>query len=160
MKRTLATSVFIMLVTSALLGQNAKPWLEWNMKETTKILNDSAWAQTQLDTKETDDATGAVTNTGSRNMVPRDASKDSPSAITSYIKYYIRLLSARPVRQAVVRKLMLDSPDMDAQRKDQLKSFAEANTSDYIVIAVAAEAKDRSMGGEAMRRFALQPWIR
>lgn len=148
--------IFLMLLaSSALIAQTGKPWLEWNMKETTKILNDSAWSQTQLETKEAEGASAAITNTGSsRTMVPRDASKDSPGAITSYIKYYVRLLSAKPVRQAVVRKLMLDSPEMDAERQEQLKSFAEATTSDFIVVAVVAEAKDPSLGRDASQAFA------
>ena len=145
---------FMFLASSALIAQTGKPWLEWNMKETTKILNDSAWSQTQLETKEAEGASAAITNTGSsRTMVPRDASKDSPGAITSYIKYYVRLLSAKPVRQAVVRKLMLDSPEMDAERKEQLKSFAEASTSDFIVVAVVAEAKDQATGRDALQAF-------
>src|SRR5215813_4912118 len=120
MTRITSILVLMFLATSALLAQTGKPWLEWNMKETTKILNDSAWGQTQLETKEADVASAAITNTGSsRTMVPRDASKDSPGAITSYIKYYIRLLSAKPVRQAVVRKVMLDSPEMGAAQKEQ-----------------------------------------
>jgi hypothetical protein len=154
MTRITSMLFFMFLATSALIAQTGKPWLEWNMKETTKVLNDSAWGQTQLETKEAEGAATAITNTGSsRTMVPRDASKDSPGAITSYIKYYIRLLSAKPVRQAVVRKLMLDSPDMDAARKEQLKSFADATTSDFIVVAVVAEAKDQSMGRDALQAF-------
>lgn len=154
MTRTASMLFVIFFATSALIAQTGKPWLEWNVKETTKILNDSAWGQTQLETKQADEGSGAITNTGSsRNMVPRDASKDSPGAITSYIKYYVRLLSAKPVRQAVVRQLILDSPDMDVERKKQLKSFAEATTSDFIVVAVVAEAKDRSMGNEALQAF-------
>ena len=155
MTRITAIFFFIFLATSALIAQTGKPWLEWNMKETTKILNDSAWGQTQLETKEADSGAAAITNTGSsRTMVPRDASKDTPGAITSYIKYYIRLLSAKPVRQAIVRKLILESPEIDAERKEQLKSFAEASTSDFIVVAVVAEAKDKSLGEEASRAFA------
>ena len=155
MTRITAMLLFMFLATSALIAQAGKPWLEWNMKETTKVLNDSAWGQTQLETKEADSGAAAITNTGSsRTMVPRDASKDSPGAITSYIKYYIRLLSAKPVRQAIVRKLMLDSPDMDAGHKEQLKSFAEARTSDFIVVAVVAEAKDGSIGQDAVQAFA------
>jgi hypothetical protein len=154
MRRT-ASMLFVMFfATSALIAQTGKPWLEWNMKETTKILSDSPWGQTQLETKQADPGSAAVTNTGSsRNMIPRDAGKDSPGAITSYIKYYIRLLSAKPVRQAFVRKLILDSPGMDEERSKQLKSFAEATTSDFIVVAVVAEAKDKSMGGEALQAF-------
>lgn len=155
MKRTALIFVVMIFATSALIAQTGKPWLEWNMKETTKILNDSAWGQTQLETKEAEAGAAAVTNTGSsRNMVPRDPSKDAPGAITSYIKYYIRLLSAKPVRQAVVRKLLLDSPEMDAERKSQLQSFAQATTSDFIVVAVVAEAKDKAMGDAAARAFA------
>jgi hypothetical protein len=154
MARIISIVFLMFLATSALIAQSGKPWLEWNMKETTKILNDSAWSQTQLETKEAESASAAITNTGSsRTMVPRDASKDSPGAITSYIKYYIRLLSAKPVRQAIVRKLMLESPDMTGEQKEQLKSFADATTPDYIVVAVVAEAKDRSLGGEALKAF-------
>jgi len=136
----MSRTVLIVFAISVLLGQTSKSWLEWNMKETTKVLNDSAWAETQLETKQADNSSAAITNTGSsRNMVPRDASKDAPGAITSYIKYYIRLLSAKPVRQAVVRKLMLDTPDMDEERKKQFHSFAEAPASDFIVVAVVAD---------------------
>ena len=154
MRKAAIVFSFMVFATSALVAQNTKPWLEWSMKDTTKILNDSAWGQTQLETKEASGESSAITNTGSsRTMVPKDASKDSPGAITSYIKYYIRLLSAKPIRQAVVRKILLDAPDMDAQRKEQLKGFAEASSSDFIVVAVVAEAKDRSMGGEALQAF-------
>lgn len=154
MESDMSRTVLILFAISVVFGQTGKSWLEWNMKETTKILNDSAWAETQLETKQADSSSAAITNTGSsRNMVPRDASKDAPGAITSYIKYYIRLLSAKPIRQAVVRKLMLDTPDMDEERKKQLKSFADAPTSDFIVVAVVAEAKDRSMGAEASEAF-------
>src|SRR3954470_18044885 len=90
MSRTVQMLFVIFFATSALIAQSGKPWLEWNTKEATKILNESAWAQTQLETREADGAATAITNTGSsRTMVPRDASKDAPGAITSYIKYYI-----------------------------------------------------------------------
>ena len=154
MTRT-ALILFVMIfATSALIAQTGKPWVEWNLKETTKVLNDSAWGHTQLETREAEGGAAAITNTGSsRSMTPRDASKSAPGAITSYIKYYIRLLSAKPVRQAVVRKLILETPEIDAERQNQLKAFAEATTSDFIVVAVVAEAKDPTMGGEAAQAF-------
>lgn len=154
MTRTGSIICVLFFAASALIAQTGKPWLEWNMKDTTKVLNDSAWGQTQLETKQADGGSAAITNTGSsRNMVPRDPSKDAPGAITSYIKYYIRLLSAKPIRQAVVRKVILDSPEMEEERKTQLLAFAEATSSDFIVVAVAAEAKDTSTGGEALQAF-------
>lgn len=154
MTKTTSLLLILLLTATSVVAQRAKPWMEWNMKETINILTDSPWGRTQLETKEAERGSTAVTNTGSSaTMVPRDASKEAPGAITSYIKYYIRLLSAKPVRQAIVRKLILEAPDMATERKEQLTAFSEAATSDFIVIAVVAEAKDRSMGDEAIKAF-------
>ncbi len=154
-KTVLAFSVALALGMIAMAQKEMKPWTEWSMKETTKILNDSAWGQTQLETKEADGGTSAITNTtgSARSMTPKDASKDTPGAITSYIKYFIRFLSARPIRQAVVRKLQLEQPSIFEKQAEQLKSFTEISSADYIVIAVVAEAKDPSMGGAALQAF-------
>src|SRR2546423_14280288 len=107
MNKSVIAGIIALILASVVVSQDkTKPWTEWNIKETTKILSDSGWAQTQLETKQAEEATSAVTNTtgSSRSMTPRDASKDTPGAITSYIKYFVRLLSAKPIRQAVVRK--------------------------------------------------------
>lgn len=156
MTKSVVVVVIALLLASVATSQDKmKPWTEWNMKETTRILSDSAWAQTQTQTKEAEGSTSAITTTtGSpRSMTPKDPSKDTPGAITSYIKYFIRLLSAKPIRQAVVRKLQLEQPAVYAQQAEALNAFAEVTSSDYIVIAVAAEAKDQSMGAAAQQAF-------
>jgi hypothetical protein len=35
------------MLAAAATAQKNKPWTEWKLKETEKILNDSPWAQTQ-----------------------------------------------------------------------------------------------------------------
>jgi len=140
--------------TVASAQKEMKPWTEWNAKEAAKILNDSAWGQTQLETVQANEQTTAVTNTGSsRNMTPRDASQPPPGSIDSYIKYFIRFLSAKPIRQAVVRKLQLENPTMDPQKAERLNSWVDLSSNEYIVIAVSAEAKDKSLGGGAAQAF-------
>ena len=64
MRRITAIPFLMFLATAALIAQTGKPWLEWNAKETTKVLNDSAWGQTQLETKEAEGESDAITNTG------------------------------------------------------------------------------------------------
>lgn len=154
MKKFALILIPVFFVASVHAQKETKPWTEWSLKETTRMLNDSPWGQTQLETKEAQSSTSAITSNGSsRSMTPMDPGKDAPGAITSYIKYFVRFLSAKPIRQAVVRKLQLEDPKMDQQRLEQLKSFAENASSDFIVIAVVAEAKDRSMGTAAQQAF-------
>jgi len=152
MYRIISITIAILIMCAMIAAQ--KSWNEWTMKETTKMLNESPWGQTQLETRQAEEPVGAITNNGSsRSMTPRDPGKDSPGQIVSYIKYFVRFLSAKPIRQAVVRKLELENPGMDAQRVEQLQAFAGASSNDFIVVAVAAEAKDQSTGAVAQQAF-------
>jgi hypothetical protein len=128
-----------------------KPWTEWSKKDVQKILNDSAWGQTQLETLEASSSTGAITSTAA--PLNRNAAQPAPGAVTSSIRYFIRFLSARPIRQAVVRKVQLEQPSLDPAMAERLRAFVEMNTSDFIVIAVSAEASDKQMGGSAIQAF-------
>jgi hypothetical protein len=155
MHRIIFVIIATLLMCAVLLAQkDSRLWNEWTMKETTKMLNECPWGQTQLETRQAEEPVGAITNNGSsRTMTPRDPGKDSPGQIVSYIKYFVRFLSAKPIRQAVVRKLELENPGMDAQRVEQLRAFAGASSNDFIVVSVAAEAKDQSTGGRAQQAF-------
>src|SRR5262249_46725332 len=100
MYKIISITIVMLLMCAVLVAQ--KSWNDWTMKETTKMLNESPWGQTQLETRQAEEPVGAITNNGSsRGMNQRDPGKDSPGAITSYIKYFVRFLSAKPIRQAV-----------------------------------------------------------
>ena len=148
--------VCVCVVTLALgLAVNAQKgqWTDWTQKDVLKILNDSAWGQTQVETEQASGSTAAVTGTTDKAQLNRDASKPTTGSVTGYVKYFIRFLSSRPVRQAVARKLQLEQPSMDPKMTEQLKVFAEAAATDYIVVSVVAEASDKKMGGAAMQAF-------
>lgn len=131
--------------------KETKPWTEWTQKDVQRVLNDSAWAQTQVETEKARGSTAAVTSNA--EPMNRDASKPTDGSVTGYIKYFIRFLSARPIRQAVVRRLQLQQPSMDPKMTEQLKTFAETGSTDYIVVSAAAEASDQKMGGSAIQAF-------
>src|SRR5215471_8599277 len=127
--RTLSTA-FALVVMGALAIATAqkadKNWTEWSKKDAQKILDDSPWGQTQTDTdtsqmfySPTQDPQrmGRTSNDGSR--LAQGATNQSVN-----VKYHVRFFSARPVRQALARIMLLDQqppPEMVAK----LKNFAE-----------------------------------
>jgi len=131
--------------------KETKPWAQWTQKDVQRVLNDSAWAQTQVETEKASGSTSAVTSNA--EPMNRDASKPVQGSVTGYVKYFIRLLSARPIRQAVVRKLQLERTSTDPRINEQLKTFAESSSSDFIVVSVAAEASNQKIGGTAIQAF-------
>ena len=121
-----------------------KPWTEWSKKDAEKVLNDSPWAQTQTETDTSQmtyspTAAGRATDAGERNQA-------------TYIKYRIRFYSARPIRQALMRSILIDMKDsLDQQTAERMKNFAEAQSNDSIIITVSPESKDGRVSGPAMQ---------
>ena len=150
MTRIVCACVVTLAIGLAVSGQKGQ-WTDWTQKDVLKVLNDSAWGQTQVETEQASGSTGAITTTTDKEKLSRDASKPTTGAVTGYIKYFIRFLSARPIREAVVRKLQLEQPSM--AMTEQLKAFAETGSTDYIVVSVLAEASDKKMAGSAMQAF-------
>lgn len=123
-----------------------KPWTEWSKKDAEKVLNDSAWGQTQTETDTSQmtyspTAAGRASDTGERNQA-------------TYVKYRIRFFSSRPIRQALMRSIMLDMKDsLDAQAAERMKNFAEAQSSESIILTVSYESKDGRASGAAGQAF-------
>src|SRR5262249_31701140 len=135
-----------------------KPWTEWSEKDFNKILNDSAWGQTQT---ETDTSEMFYTpNSQNRNPIsnrPLDSAGGSNNDRSTQgqlnqataINYRIRLLTPKPTRQALAGRAQIQNPAL----ADQLKAFAEQQTDKYIVVAVDYDSKDRRFSGPAMQVF-------
>ena len=64
-----------------------KCWMQWTLQDAQKILDDSAWGQTQINTENTVSTPGAI-------EVQR-------------VNLRVRFLSAKPIRQALLRILEL-----------------------------------------------------
>jgi hypothetical protein len=167
---TLTLIVICTLAAAAGAQKKAKPWTEWSDKEAKKILDDSAWGQTQTETSTSEmvftpkSATGRAsrnapgdvgsTSTGgtSSGGSPTDDSQGSYNQATS-IKYHIRFLSAKPVREAVARTVLSAQKSADAKLTEQLQQFVDRSFDEWIVVSVVAEAKDQRFSGSAMQIF-------
>jgi hypothetical protein len=154
MKRVLFIILMIAICAFSALGQKSKPWTELTEKEVAKILNDSPWGQTQTEGEETrPEQTSAITQVAAQGSANRQLSREGEAPETRpsrVIRYRARFLSAKPVRGAFARFLVLKKPDADQTLSTQLQGFVDRDFSDYVVVAVTPEAADPKLVGPTM----------
>jgi hypothetical protein len=152
---TLALVFALSLLATA--QKKYKPWNEWSDKEVTKMLNESPWGQTQTETNTSEmffnptndrSARGAA-NSGGTGGFGGTNDRNSQGALNQAVNvnFRIRFLSAKPVRQAFARRLILQNPQAEAQ----LKTFAEQSSNDWIVVAVDYDSGDQRFTGRVMQ---------
>jgi hypothetical protein len=162
------TVLTLLLVVSICTAQD-KPWGEWSKTDAEKILNHSAWGQTQTDTatgemvytptspRAVDTSTrpenvrGGVTDrqTVNNNRIVQGATNQALS-----VNYHIRFLSAKPVRQAFLRVVELTQKKPDPEMLSGLRAFVERDFGEYIVVAVTFDSTDGRYSGPAGQAFA------
>jgi hypothetical protein len=157
MRRILFACSIIILFAASIAAQKTKPWTEWTEKDAAKILNDSAWGQTQTEGGETSSqpsSTSAITQTtagrredqniGAAARVESGEKKDTAMSM----HYRVRLLSAKPIRAALVR--MIELQGAPPEKVAQWRPFVDRDFGDYIVITVTMDGNDRKRMGLAM----------
>src|SRR5689334_1506108 len=141
MKVVSACFVVLMLV-SATFAQKQKPWSEWSKKDVEKTLNDSAWGQTQTEgggNNQAQSSEGAITQVASQGSANRQITRTGESGETkpsTVVKYHVRFLSAKPVRAAFARMVLLSRAQSDENLTGQLQGFVDRDMADYIVVSV------------------------
>lgn len=66
------------------------------------------------------------------------------------VTFHVRLFSAKPIRQAFARKMLLSNP---AVKPEQLNSFINGDFTEYIIVAVTAESSDRRLAMPIVQTF-------
>jgi hypothetical protein len=144
---------------AVLSAQQTKPWSEWSKKDVEKTLNDSPWAQTQTETDTSEmnysPTVSKTTNARKEDTRITDASKVESGAENApvFVKYRIRLLSAKPVREALARMVMSAQQSPNPQLAEQLQGFVDRDFSEYVVVAVTVEASDQRHSGPVAQAF-------
>jgi hypothetical protein len=155
MTRMLFAALALMLALSlSAVAQTAKPWTEWSEKDAAKILNDSPWGQTQTEKKEAaPSANDAISRNGSR-MQGGMASTNGESGqaqVDNAVRFRARFLSAKPVRSAFARVLVLRKQPADEALVTQLQGFIDRDFADYVVVTLMVEAADNRLVAPAMQ---------
>jgi hypothetical protein len=165
LKRMTAALAFASLLSAGAGAQKQKPWTEWTKNDAEKILNDSPWGQTQVETDTSEMFyTPTTQGQGAQNSPARGAAAGAAGGSDSLgsgravegalnqstsIKFHIRWFSSRPVRRAMARQVALSQ----GQLTDQLRHFADGPSDKRTVIAVTFEASDQRFGGKVLQAF-------
>ena len=128
---------------------NKKPYTEWSEKEATKLLNDSPWGQTQV-FSDTSNEFGRGVARGSVGTVDNRSGDYS----AHHLNIRIRFLSAKPIRQAFSRMILLGQKgQVPDQLAAQLNAFATQEFPDYIIVSVDADANESKSELREFRTF-------
>jgi hypothetical protein len=150
-KMLLFITVFAVLFVGTAAQKKYKPWNEWSDKDALKMLNDSAWGQTQTETNTSEMFYNPTTQGGRGASSDRNAQGATNQAVN--VNYRIRFLSAKPIRQAFARSILLQQKSPNTELEERLKAFAEQKTQEWIVLAVDFDETDRRFSGPAMQIF-------
>ena len=167
MKKAIFAALIISLLLSAGTAQN-KPWAEWTKVEADKILKNSPWAQTQTDTDTSEmmysptsqsglsssTRSGTLGTTTDRQSVNNNRVAQGANNQAISVNYHVRLLSAKPVRQAFMRVIEITQKEPDKELLNGLRSFVDRDFSDFIVVAVTFDSTDGRFSGPALQAFA------
>lgn len=151
----------LLLATSVSLNsaqKRLKPWQEWSRKDAEAILNDSPWGKTQTDTDISEmmfrPQAAPDARSGASNSDPLRDERGGSTNQASVVKYRIRFLSAKPVRQAFARLISLDQPDENSKVKASLNEFVARQFDRWIAVSVGFESRDQRYSGVAVQAFA------
>jgi len=134
------------IVNVALAQEKSKPWTEWSKKDAEKILNDSAWGQTQTIAGSDSASTSAITKTqGAGNESVSRSGQSGESMGTKSINYRVRFLTAKPIREAFARMVVLSQPNAGKELTDQLQGFIDRDFGKYLVVAFIVDSSDPKM---------------
>jgi hypothetical protein len=134
-QRLLVIVVLLLVFAGSASAQwDKKPYTEWSDKDATKILNNSAWGQTQT-------LTDTSNMTGNNRA---DSAQSRISDVTS-VNFRIRFLSSKPIRQAFSRIIELQQKgEVNEQLAKQLSSLANADFPDYAIVSVLCDSQSQS----------------
>ena len=174
--RKIAIAALLMgLVTLSAIAQNqSRPWSEWCKKDAEKMLNDSPWAQVQVETNASEmiysPTTGSAPSLSTTPMTrppatireeqaDRNARRGTEGAYNGPVNtsYQIRFLSAKPIREAFANLILLQQSGSSAEDqqkiKKQMQEFVDRNYGDFVVVTVSYTSSDGRLTGKAFQNF-------
>lgn len=134
--------------------QKTRPWIEWSKNEAEKLLSESPWTRTQVDTDLSEMFYKPTANSAIFRNAPNSSARLEEGATNQEVKtrYHIRFFSARPVRQALARLFELRQK-LDERVILNLRTFAEIESTNFIILTVTFESSDQRAAAKVMQTF-------
>lgn len=156
MKRTLFACLILTLAACSVFAQNEKPWSEWTKKNAEKILNDSSWGQTFTVGGTETTSTSAITSTASNGNANREINRSGESGApkaSSAMNYRVRFLTAKPIREAFSRMVLLSAEKPSPELPTQLQGFVDRDFGNYLVVVVSIDSENARAAAGALMGF-------
>jgi hypothetical protein len=157
---SVAAGLLSLLLIGSGIAQKSKKWTEWNKQETQKMLENSPWAKMQTDTDTSEQMYSPTTQpgvNGARTTSNDDTRlKEGATNQATNVNYAVRFFSARPIREALIRTLLLNNAGTDAATITQYQAWAEAKAQGSIIVTVsfkAGQGSDQRTIGPVMQAF-------
>jgi hypothetical protein len=130
------------LAVAATSWKNLEPFDQWSMDKAVKVLNDSPWAKQQTFTR-------VIRGVGSGISGEKEI----------YNTFYVRFLSARPIREAYARVKQIQhgydtmSPEEKLRFEEALSPGLDLDVSKWIVLTVSFRSNDPNEESRVRRFF-------
>jgi len=161
---SLAALATILVAALTASGQkDNKSWMELPKKDAERMLADSPWSQTQVDTDASEmfysptrqgspsvGRANVTTPTGQQGVNNNRADRGAVNQVVN-VSYRICFLSARPIRQAFAKMILSRQHEPDDRLVSQLQAFVERDFSPYVVIAVSVDSNDQRFSAPIMQ---------
>ena len=158
MKKLSLSILLLAIVIADTSNAQKKPWQEWSRKDAETILNDSSWGKTQIETDISEmmfrPQAAPDPRTGASNADPLRDERGGATNQATEVRYRIRFLSARPIRQAFARLIALDQTTEDPKVKVYMNDFVERRFDKWIAVTVGFESRDQRFSAKAIQAFA------
>ena len=154
--------LIVLLIIAITFTSNAqkdlKPWPEWSRKDAEAILNDSSWGKTEVQTDTSEmmfrPQAAPDARSGRSNADPNRDERGGATNQATTVRYRIRFLSAKPIRQAFARLIAMDQPTDDPKVKLYMNDFVERKFDQWIAVSVGVESNDQRFSRPALQAFA------
>lgn len=161
----LGTAALLLFITVAASAQKENySWMELPRKDAERLLANSPWSQTQVDTDASEmfysptrpgtSAVGQSTtkgNIGSQQSINNSRADRGALNEEVHTSYRISFLSARPIRQAFAKMILSAEREPNERLATQLQDFVDRDFSSYVVIAVSVKSTDGRLLGPIMQ---------
>lgn len=139
MKKLFLVSVFCFLSLPVLAQDMTKPWSDWSKKDAEKILNDSAWGQSYTQEMPAAPSSGGATTRTSGGLAGGGPTESGENRAPTPTKFRARLLTAKPIREAFARMIVLQQEKPTDELKTSLQGFIDRDFGDYLVVSFSVE---------------------
>jgi hypothetical protein len=167
MANLLLVTIFFVLFATTAASQGLAEWTRLSKANAERILNFSAWGQTQIDTdisemfySPTRPGTPSIglspasrTTTSAQQQINNNRADQGATNQAISVNYHIRLLSAKPIREAISRIAMFGNAQPAEDIAALMQPFVDRDFSHYIVLSVVVDSTDGRYSGPAEQAF-------